>query len=334
MSTMAPANSAHADALTRAVPAPPVPVRGYHATIAVVLVALPIAVLLCVRVGASVTVLPLLSMAGLLAILWGAHRHYRARGDTQRLGEALGALALLIASGAAAGAISQLGLALHRPLIDPWLATIDRATGFASNAVTADLAASPVRIALLGAAYLSSFPLIFLSAVVLALRGSREALWGLIFSFAAAIVLCAGCAALFPAIGAFPYLGLAPDVAARLPAGAGVYHLPAFDHFRGDGPITLDMLKLQGVVTFPSFHTALAWMTAFAWRQTRPIFMLMLAWNALVIVSTIPIGGHYGIDLLAGTLLWAAIHWWVSTRTGSASPENQAGPIATTPTRA
>jgi membrane-associated phospholipid phosphatase len=31
----------------------------------------------------------------------------------------------------------------------------------------------------------------------------------------------------------------------------------------------------------------------------------MVGWNALVVISTVPIGGHYMIDLLAGGALWA-----------------------------
>jgi membrane-associated phospholipid phosphatase len=30
----------------------------------------------------------------------------------------------------------------------------------------------------------------------------------------------------------------------------------------------------------------------------------MFVWNALVIVSTVPVGGHYLIDLIAGALTW------------------------------
>jgi membrane-associated phospholipid phosphatase len=36
------------------------------------------------------------------------------------------------------------------------------------------------------------------------------------------------------------------------------------------------------------------------------IFPISLGWNALVIMSAIPIGGHYGVDLSAGALLWLA----------------------------
>jgi membrane-associated phospholipid phosphatase len=70
----------------------------------------------------------------------------------------------------------------------------------------------------------------------------------------------------------------------------------------------IDPTQLAGVATFPSFHTALALMTAAAWRDVPTIRAAMFAWQALVIVSTIPIGGHYVVDLIAGAACWGVAH--------------------------
>lgn len=222
---------------------------------------------------------------------------------------ALGAIAILLASGAAAGAISQLGLRLNNPFIDAALAWADRAIGFNSPTVIASLIEVSMAPRVLGIAYLSSFPLLFASTISLALIGKEEEAWELTFLFASAIVLSASCATLFPAEGAFRYLNISSALTDRLPIGSGTYHLAALDHFRNTDSITLDLLALQGVVTFPSFHTALALMTAFAWRGLRWVFYPMVGWSALVIVSTIPIGGHYGVDVISGALMWAALVW-------------------------
>jgi membrane-associated phospholipid phosphatase len=235
-------------------------------------------------------------------------------------------LAILMASGGAAGAISQLGLALGMPLIDPMLAEADRLMGFSSPAVIAWIVQWPSAPELLGIAYVSSFPLLFGSAILFALWGEEEKAWELSFVFAATIMICACCAVALPAEGAFPYYDIGPQLTAGLPPGSGIYHLPAMDYFRTSDQITLDALRLQGVVTFPSFHTALALMTAFSWRHRRWIFLPMVAWNAVVIASTIPIGGHYAIDLIGGALLWAIVAWSsrraVAHRNGSdAQPE-------------
>ena len=47
-------------------------------------------------------------------------------------------------------------------------------------------------------------------------------------------------------------------------------------------------------------------MTIFATIGMRWLFGITLIWNVLVLVSTIPIGGHYVIDLICGALLWLA----------------------------
>lgn len=47
-------------------------------------------------------------------------------------------------------------------------------------------------------------------------------------------------------------------------------------------------------------------MTVHASARLRYVAMISLAWNTIVIASTLPIGGHYTIDLVGGTLLWLA----------------------------
>ena len=115
------------------------------------------------------------------------------------------------------------------------------------------------------------------------------------------------CSALFPAIGTFEHLQFGRELGHALPSGSGINHLDAFSRLRSGDPVILDLLEAQGVVTFPSFPTMLALITTFAWRGVPKIFGAMVGWNALVIVFTIPIGGHYGIDLLGGTIAWGVL---------------------------
>jgi membrane-associated phospholipid phosphatase len=68
----------------------------------------------------------------------------------------------------------------------------------------------------------------------------------------------------------------------------------------------LDFRKMEGLVTFPSFHTVLAIITAYAFRGFRLLALPALVLNGAVIVSTLPEGGHYLVDVLAGALIAAA----------------------------
>ena len=93
-----------------------------------------------------------------------------------------------------------------------------------------------------------------------------------------------------------------------LPPGAGVYHLDAFARFHAGTDPDVRLSEMSGLVTFPSFHTVLALLAAQALAETRWRW-LGAAWAVVVIVSTIPIGGHYVTDLIAGFAIWAACAW-------------------------
>ncbi len=66
---------------------------------------------------------------------------------------------------------------------------------------------------------------------------------------------------------------------------------------------TLDFNKVDGIVTFPSFHAALAVVFPFAVRRVRWALTIMAPLNALMLLSTPTVGGHYLADTVAGVLL-------------------------------
>jgi len=265
------------------------------------------------RVGIDVQSLgaPLL----LLAFVVGAYAVYRRWRPEPVIGDICGALAVIIVSGAVAGIISLAGLRIGAPLIDGNLAAYDRALLLDTRPIVVATAASPVFANLLGLAYVSSFPIVFASVVFLGWTRYVKPLWQLAFVFAFTAVGCSAFSAFFPASGAFAYFSYPADVLGGLPTGAGIYHLQKFEYYRDAVAPMISMSSLQGVVTFPSFHCCLALMTAFAYVQHRWLFVISLAWNGLVLISTIPIGGHYIVDLPAGAALWglayllAAVLW-------------------------
>ena len=74
---------------------------------------------------------------------------------------------------------------------------------------------------------------------------------------------------------------------------------------------------MTGVITFPSFHTIMALITIQAWSWHRALKIPILTWNLAVIFTTLPIGGHYFVDLAAGGLVWLGwnrIAAWLTTR--------------------
>lgn len=248
----------------------------------------------------------LLAAVGVFVFLIGVHVIYGRWRRAPVLRNLSGALAVIYCSAAMGGIISLIGLRQQRPLIDATLANLDHASGFDVTGFVEWTAAHPWWSHLLGVAYDSSFVQLFALAILLAIRSRNEKLWQLALVFAITMTVCTSISAFWPAKGAFAYYGHSEDILSRLPAGAGIYHLTKFEYFRHDPSPVLSFASLQGVVTFPSFHTCLALMTIFAAWGTRWLFVAALIWNGLVIISTLPIGGHYAIDLPCGALLWLA----------------------------
>ncbi|MGH6862946.1 MAG: phosphatase PAP2 family protein, partial [Methylocella sp.] len=69
---------------------------------------------------------------------------------------------------------------------------------------------------------------------------------------------------------------------------------------------TVNPLNNQGLVVFPSFHTALAVLCACAAWPLRILKFPLLALNLLIILSAPAMGGHYFIDIIAGIILAAS----------------------------
>lgn len=251
--------------------------------------------------GSMLTTLTVLGFLLAVYIVYGRWR------GSPRLSNLCGALAAMTWSAAMAGIISLVGLRYHAPLIDEALVGWDRAAGIDGPAIIAWMAQHPFWLSLLAIAYESSFPLLFALTVLLAVMCRFYQLWVLAFVFAATIVTSTIISLIWPAKGAFAFFDYPINLLERLPQGAGIYHLEKFDYFRdGVSPI-VSFASLQGVVTFPSFHCCLALMTIFGTWGLRWLFPISLGWNGLVIISTVPIGGHYIIDLPGGALLWLVV---------------------------
>jgi membrane-associated phospholipid phosphatase len=106
---------------------------------------------------------------------------------------------------------------------------------------------------------------------------------------------------LVPAAGAFAYFEPAPRLFENFSAMGEMWPFAqAFTMLRNGSLLVIDLSAIQGVVSFPSFHTVLGVMTIYAVRDTRWLMILVLLLNGTMIVSTMPVGGHHLADVLAG----------------------------------
>ncbi|MDR7153728.1 membrane-associated phospholipid phosphatase [Sphingobium xenophagum] len=280
-----------------------------------VLGAIPIAVSVLLASGMKVVVAGFLPLMATTIFLLATHIFYRHLRPDPRLQLCSGLLAMMIAASLLAAVISHGGLRLRYPWIDGSLAAIDGFMGIDTPALALALALDPLWGKLLNIAYVSSFPAAFLTALALGARDKDQRAWELAAGFSACIIGASAFAVFFPALGNMVYHGI--DMVEGLPSGAGNYHLSAVAYFRDGQNAALDLAQFSGIVTMPSFHMVMALLVPHALRGTGWAGWSATLWSVLITISTIGIGGHYIVDLIAGAGLWACVAWLCLERRGS-----------------
>lgn len=252
-------------------------------------------------------------VANITAMLVGA-AVLRARHPRSPLGDIAQALAIIMLAGLVCGAMAMLALRSGVPLADGLLRSVDASIGLSAQASVEWLALLPSSV-LRGfhAIYETSFPQIAIAAMLLPLCRRSFECWRMVFVFAGGSLTSALISFGFPAMGSF-FNATAATISA-MPQGAGTYAFHDVAQFRSASHAILDLDALAGVITFPSVHTILALLAIQAWWWHPVLRWPVLALNLLVIVTTIPMGGHYFVDLLAGALVWLAwskVAGWVA----------------------
>jgi membrane-associated phospholipid phosphatase len=256
-------------------------------------------------IGAGIAVDPdgapevafLVATAMAVAGLCRSHRRFL------RLGDCLGAFGQMLIGGLASGVIAIMGLHAHWPLADQALLAADHAIGVNGLKIVDWLAAQPAWVlSTLSAAYFSTIPLLYLSIVALAILGDRPEVWRATFCFLGTVVTTCLISVVTPAKG----LGIwaSPELIRRLPERSIRHFWPAFERFYDGSNPVLQLNSIGGVVSFPSFHTIMGLILAAMWRKHPLIFIPAVGYFLVMLVATLPFGGHYFVDLVAGAGVW------------------------------
>lgn len=247
------------------------------------------------------------AMAIILGVVVAISLFYTYVRDTpdNRLGETLHEAALLVAAWAPLGALSYLAAGLGLPLVDAQLAAIDRALGFDWHAWRSFVIGTPGAEAALRVLYFSSFVQVYAVIFVAGLAGLgdrvRELVALLIVTGVAVVVL----SGLFPAQSAWAHYGVDLHKA---------YHLAELNRLRDHTGWVIEVGRQTGIVTFPSYHTAIALILVWVTRGIAPLFWPALVLNAGVLVAIPSEGGHYLVDMLAGAAITALACLWIARR--------------------
>ena len=226
-----------------------------------------------------------------IAMIWIVATLYLRVRTSPRLTEMLNYVVLWLSFSTAAAVLTYLSATPALPLQDRFYSSVDQAMHFDLAGYTRLLCAHHIIIAVLQLDYSSL--LIQISFTVLCLAHTRTEGRNAAFlacSMLSLFVTCIG-SALLPALGPSladnPSLQHTPDYVGEILA------------MRSGLPVTRAVEELQGIVCFPSYHTVLAVLIAWAHRNL-PTFWPVACVNALMLLAVPTVGNHYLADVLGG----------------------------------
>jgi hypothetical protein len=210
---------------------------------------------------------------------------YQLSGRSTRLAQVAQWALLWIVFANAGAVLTYIAAACGGAPHDATFAMIDRALGFDwSRWHHYLLDHRALRFALL-IFYTSLLPQILVSILYFSLTGADDANYRLLLNTIVALVLTAALFMLFPALGRG---GLVGDP-----------YLRDLVALRDGHPSAFDLARLQGIVSFPSFHTVLAILLVWAHRRS-PLLLPFVVVNFGMLVSITGPGEHYLADILGG----------------------------------
>jgi membrane-associated phospholipid phosphatase len=213
--------------------------------------------------------------------------------------------AQLLAFFAVSGVMSYLITSTTLPLVDQEFAAADHALGFDWPAWFAGLQQFPWLLVVLKLAYMSALTQLIAITVYLALSGQAERNAEFFWSIILSLLVILPISGLLPAAGAFAYY----DVT-RLTGGAPPPNFVIeFLAVRAGALHVLDLTRMEGLISFPSFHTALGVLFVYALRGRTIVFGSAALLNVLMILAVPSEGGHYLVDVISGAAVAALAIW-------------------------
>jgi hypothetical protein len=183
--------------------------------------------------------------------------------------------------------LTYLAATVGFPLLDDRLAALDAALfGVHWQAASAWVQAHPLLDAVLTWAYGSIFwqgaAVLVLGSVARPGERNGEALW--LFAVSLTITIAVFC--FTPALGQLGHVGAEP--------------MSALQALRAGQVRVFNFANSEGIITFPSFHTALALIVTYCVRRQRLALAVIAPINIAMLASIPTVGGHYVVDMLGG----------------------------------
>lgn len=208
---------------------------------------------------------------------------------------------IVFALGLSLACLSYLGPMTDLPLRDTEMIWLDRRLGFDWMQIMRGFDHRQFLLAIMNSAYATfTSQLIGTVLVLIAFKRARD-LDRFFVTFVCASVLAELASVLVPTLG--PMLTLANN--------ASFQHLNTFGRATGqivlalrDGNLrTVDLNAVDGIISFPSLHAAVAVIVPYSLRWNKPLFWPIVALDGAMLASAVPSGDHYLSDLLGGIVV-------------------------------
>jgi membrane-associated phospholipid phosphatase len=239
--------------------------------------------------------------------------YFRIRRDYQ-IGNMLAVVAQLFLTLLLGLLLTYAASAVALPYRDAEFSAIDHWLGFDRASYIAAIDSVPGLGTILDLSYVSIQPQTALVPLALLLTRQMPRLQGFVLSLGVSLLITNLVAVFLPAVDAAIYIDLAPRGAAAL--APGVYtHVHTLEALRSGTMSVVRLDDLEGLITFPSFHTTNAILFVWALWTVRYLRIPVLVLNVLMVASTPTAGSHYFIDVVGGTvvaiLAIAAANWCI-----------------------
>ncbi|MBR1249800.1 phosphatase PAP2 family protein [Bradyrhizobium sp. AUGA SZCCT0169] len=244
-----------------------------------------------------------LGIVAALALI--AYLYAFAKGDQAdpKLIFPLGAISQLLLIATIMGPLTYVAAVTNWPLQDRALLAIDRAMGLDPEMIARYVNDREWLGALLVRSYTLIKIILVAIPLVLALTSRFVRLQVFVLAFSLTLIMTLLISTFTPAVGT--YYGLNIDPAQLTSLDASMYQAQLRDILAlRDGSLRhLELLKITGIVSFPSFHAASAVLYIWALWPVRYVGGAAVVLNILMMASTPVIGAHYMIDVFGGVAL-------------------------------
>lgn len=249
---------------------------------------------------------------------------YQIKRSEERIATTLSLIAKLIAFSALPTLLSYAVAANDRPTWDHTFLLWDQTLGLDWFDYLNFIQSYPILKVVCRVAYQSVIIQTFVAVGVLGLHGNLKRAEEFVLSYAIAGLIAIAASGLMPAIAMFVHIG-SDDGFTQVVNAPFVATIKALR----DGSLTnITLEQMDGVITFPSFHTALGVIFGYSFWVLRKWRWIGVAINVALIAGTPINGGHYFVDVLAGVAVGIIAIWLARRVTATLSPPRHPAEIS------